>query len=474
MPDRRDQVFISYALEDVETVRKLYASLDARGVHLWFDEEEQRIGPWKKRILKAIAQSRYFIICISENALRKTGDKPGFQDEELDYAHSIAQQQSVQDFTIIPLRLEDCDRGDHRLSVYQQFDLFEDWDGTLDALAVQVGGEALATTGVVDKRTEFEKYIEGILGKAATLFFAGASKQAHQLVDTISDTGPVRPPSFELDRAEINIPSLVAPQPGHYSVVLLEDVSHALAKRYSANLLIDRTTPKEGIIRVVQEATNEIKKRKYYRNKQVRSRFRNKSADVVWLFVYLSAEDVPHANWICRSLWISENLPDSAAPSKLKGEHIGGRIILDWSSRYESTAEFIRINTVTKEELRNAINGIMGQVEPLIQTAIDDTDSYETRHLPRQAYLKRMQEFEQSISELHWQAQNIGLAPPECHDLSVTFQSLMASAHDISLPFSERGLKKWKEEGRSSIVRSAMKDYGRDLKRFNDELAKQR
>ena len=67
MPDRRDQVFISYAREDVETVRKLYASLDARGFHLWFDEEELKIGLLKKRILKAIAQSRYFIICISGN-----------------------------------------------------------------------------------------------------------------------------------------------------------------------------------------------------------------------------------------------------------------------------------------------------------------------------------------------------------------------------------------------------------------------
>ena len=112
----RNQVFLSYAREDLETVKKVFHGLKKRGLNVWFDKEHLGPGSWKSQIEKAISKSRYFVICISEAALRKTGDEPGFQDEELNRAYNIAEKQSSQDFTIVPVRLEECSRGDTRLS----------------------------------------------------------------------------------------------------------------------------------------------------------------------------------------------------------------------------------------------------------------------------------------------------------------------------------------------------------------------
>ena len=85
--DRKDRVFLSYASEDLDRVWQVYDGLIKRGLDVWFDKIDLNGGKWKKQIRKAIARSRHFVICISEAALKKTGDDtPGFQDEELYYA----------------------------------------------------------------------------------------------------------------------------------------------------------------------------------------------------------------------------------------------------------------------------------------------------------------------------------------------------------------------------------------------------
>jgi len=172
----RDRVFLSYALENLEIVRKIYAGLKKRDVEVWFDKSEDGLGPsrWKPQIEKAIPRSKYFVICISKAALRKTGDeRPGFQDVELNRAYNIAEQQSDQDFAIIPVRLEDCGRGDFRLSSFQQYDLFGDFDGALDRLSLALGGRSLSKIKAKEAPSKEQQIYEIFMGKATTAYYAG-------------------------------------------------------------------------------------------------------------------------------------------------------------------------------------------------------------------------------------------------------------------------------------------------------------
>jgi hypothetical protein len=62
----RDRVFLSYAHEDLDTVRRIHAGLKERQLNVWLDKVDLGPGRWKPAITKAIAQSRFFLICISE------------------------------------------------------------------------------------------------------------------------------------------------------------------------------------------------------------------------------------------------------------------------------------------------------------------------------------------------------------------------------------------------------------------------
>lgn len=178
-------VFLSYARKDVEAVTKLYQDLKARNISVWFDQVDVAPGKWKPQVLRAVRRSRYFVICISQAALVQTGDDPGFQDTELNEAYDIAVNQDEAHFTIIPVRLENCDRGDNRLTQFQQFDLFSHWDETVDRLAVYLGGRSLATN-IADVRTEGEKRIQGLQGRIVAFHYAGQEDKAKPDVEALA------------------------------------------------------------------------------------------------------------------------------------------------------------------------------------------------------------------------------------------------------------------------------------------------
>ncbi len=188
---KRDRIFLSYASEDLDKILNIYQGLKKRKLNVWLDKENLRPGEWMPQIEKAIARSRYFIICISNAALRKTGDdQPGFMDTELNAGYRIAKRQPATEFTIVPVRLEDCGRGDHRLTVFQQYDLFDDFEAGLDKLAVVLGGVSIADPGARDKRGDIEKKFEGPMGQAEAAYYARDYDKAITILDTILEIKP--------------------------------------------------------------------------------------------------------------------------------------------------------------------------------------------------------------------------------------------------------------------------------------------
>jgi tetratricopeptide (TPR) repeat protein len=197
------QVFLSYASEDLIVIEKLYFELLKRKVNVWWDKKNIEPGAWKLQITRAITRSQYFLICISQAALKKTGNEPGFQDDELNYAWEIAIKQDEKHFTIVPIRLEVCDRGDNRLSLWQQYDLFDKWDETIDNLSKYFGGQSLNKSVINKDKTEEEKLLEALFNKFHAFYFAREFEKALSILDTILVFNPSNAVAY-YDRGIIN------------------------------------------------------------------------------------------------------------------------------------------------------------------------------------------------------------------------------------------------------------------------------
>jgi len=259
---------------------------------------------------------------------------------------------------------------------------------------------------------------------------------------------------------------------GKYSILSLRDVSHGSVKRYSANVLVPESFTRLKIIETVQEVTNSLKNSEYYGNDLTKQRFKKQTAQAIFLFIYPTLEDVRQSNWVCKSLWIDKHLPSDLAPNPIEGKDIGNNITISWSDTYQAMQELREQYTLTKEDFLAHMEAVRNPVTTIVEGLIKLTRRYEIGELNHEAYLKEMTKAELRVTELYIQVTDIGLAPLECEELSNCFQSIMAYAHNIVLPFSKKGLKTWMENNRRYLVRKAIEDYQKKLPCLKYELEK--
>jgi hypothetical protein len=120
------ELFISYASEDFADAKRLYQSLsDVPEIRLWMDKETLLPGDtWEESILSAIARCRFFIVVLTPTAVRKDG----FVKTEVAKAVDCLRSSADGKYTIIPVRLSQCEVTDDNLKSLHIVDMFPDWE----------------------------------------------------------------------------------------------------------------------------------------------------------------------------------------------------------------------------------------------------------------------------------------------------------------------------------------------------------
>ncbi len=257
-----------------------------------------------------------------------------------------------------------------------------------------------------------------------------------------------------------------------YTELSLQDVSHDLAKRYAAHILLNREFTKDDIIQVIKDVTNRLKNREYYRNKQREERWRNTEAHVIWIYLYLSPEDCHRANWICMTQWISKKLSPEFAPIQLDGETIDGDIVVKWNEDCQERSRITRLYELPKEKLLGLMMKLADPIREIFTQIENVINQYHSGEIDEARYMSLMSNFESKVTKLYFEATDIGSAPIECRDLSQQFQNLAAITQNLVLPFSDRGLKTWDKAARKNLVQMYLTDYHKELQKFDFELEK--
>lgn len=251
-----------------------------------------------------------------------------------------------------------------------------------------------------------------------------------------------------------------------FSVLELEDVSTALAKRYSANVLMQGDPTQSRIREVVRQATEVVKSQTHYRNRLREEYWGDREAHVVWLFVYTSLEDVGPVNWVCRSLWIDPGLDDRARPSGVGYEEELNGILVDWNDRYEALREFYSERTLDKGGFLRFVDRICEDSVPLIERAVDLLRAYSQGELDEDGLTFKMQKIGEAFRPHYLASGELGFPPNECQNLDRAFQGLMAQGDNIFLPFTREGLEKWESRQRTYLADTAAEGAYEKLLRF--------
>ena len=107
------QIFLAHASEDKPAVFALYDRLKAAGYKPWLDKKNLIPGQiWRDEIPKAIKASDIFVACLSS----KSANKRGYIQREFRIALDTLGEMPSGTIYFIPMRLEECEIPDLRLS----------------------------------------------------------------------------------------------------------------------------------------------------------------------------------------------------------------------------------------------------------------------------------------------------------------------------------------------------------------------
>jgi CheY-like chemotaxis protein len=115
------RVFLCHSSTDKATVRELHQRLSDDGFVPWLDEKNLLPGQeWEQEIRNEVRKTDVVLVCLSRNAVQKSG----FIQKEIRYALDVADEQPPETIFIIPARLEECEVPE-RLRRWQWVDIFE-------------------------------------------------------------------------------------------------------------------------------------------------------------------------------------------------------------------------------------------------------------------------------------------------------------------------------------------------------------
>lgn len=144
------RVFLSYCHKDVDAARRLYEGLNSYpAVDVWFDKESLKPGQhWEHEIRKAIRESRYVLLLLSQASI----ERRGFFYREMRLALDVLDEYPNDDIYLLPARLDQCEPSLERLKSIHWVDLFPDWHTGVGRLvdAMQLHTRSTTSTASAD------------------------------------------------------------------------------------------------------------------------------------------------------------------------------------------------------------------------------------------------------------------------------------------------------------------------------------
>jgi len=258
-----------------------------------------------------------------------------------------------------------------------------------------------------------------------------------------------------------------------YSVLKEEDVSHGGAKRYSAILLTDLHYPPDIIRGIIQEKTEEMKHRDYYRNPRVEERWAKTQAHVVWLYIASKPEDVQNFNWRCRSCWVDPDLPENLQPQPLGGQETIDGIEISWNKGYRSFDQYLSENkSPFKEVYLKKVDAVCKTMLALGNSAVEKFQEYQAGLLQEADLIQHMQSLIHKEGEAFRKSQSIPMSPLECDDYGNFCSNLFASVDNMFLFYSPCGLENRPQKNRDNLMQTAVKLFEENKKAINSERKK--
>ncbi len=257
-----------------------------------------------------------------------------------------------------------------------------------------------------------------------------------------------------------------------YEFLNLNDVSHAGAKRYRANVLTDPHYKKPAVREIIKEATWALRQSEYYRSPITERHFGVQEADCVFLFVYVDLHDVLLTNWLCRTQWIRPDLPKKFRPSEWQGDEFLGNILINWNAHYQVRRGLVHRGT--KRAWVQQVESVVPIMDALVMRARGLYQKLLAEEVGDAALAKSMEALQGEAERIVRASENKESPPVECGAANSAFRQLITTGNNVFVPFApwSRSKKTWATT--ESHLRTYLEHYDEERQGLEYEIKKLR
>ena len=257
-----------------------------------------------------------------------------------------------------------------------------------------------------------------------------------------------------------------------YTVLSENDVNFARTQRVSVRALVNGTATKAEIAAIVRRLTSDRTFNGYSRDKFTDST-RNTGAQVVWSYIYLTAEDYANSNPYCSSLWIHDQLPKQMRPLPLDGENIGHDITVRWNPSYTAINRLMA-STLTKVQYLSQVTPVINELETLTASLDARLVDFAQGGINEGEFLSATARERTRICQIELEVREVPAAPFECSEIDPLLQAAIANLSNVALFYSESGISTWTSDARLRLALEQVRSENETLPGLRYELGKVR
>lgn len=255
-------------------------------------------------------------------------------------------------------------------------------------------------------------------------------------------------------------------------LVQLRDVSHGMARRLAAHVLVDPHYSQESLLEAIKATVSATRTDPYVRSELVRMRWRDSPAHVVYVFVGHDLHDVTSSNWSVRACWIDPELDHRFRPTWDSNAVVIDGIQVVFNPDYHGLRQIFEQHKAGKAQVLSHIVPLIERLRvafaKIVESGVTPSELNVGRSVVTQC-LDRLSGEREAITRA---ASETPVPPFECRDVVQRFQEAVALFDNLCLAYDVNGPVPRTPVNRASLFSQNLRDLERTLHELEYERRK--
>ncbi|WP_417602402.1 DUF4365 domain-containing protein [Owenweeksia hongkongensis] len=225
--------------------------------------------------------------------------------------------------------------------------------------------------------------------------------------------------------------------PNHYTTLNISDTSHIGARRISAKILVESTQAKSkfSMKNMIPSIVEKLKLSDYYGNERIRENFKDKPADIVFLFFYDGIQQVERGLTFCRAIWNNKNCKYPLSP--FVADEVVDEIEIIWDTNYSAFTDFIPDNELPKGFYLDNADDVFKKSKIIYDILNKELSEYQKKGNYKKL-LSSILFLQSDLDNLNNNPLNEGFPPLECQYIDSLISGIVVFLHNILIIANDR------------------------------------